>query len=568
MHWVLYSYKFADLSINSSFSGNSYYLHTDSSLLKGPGCSFLVEGTVLPRSGEVNNCNSTNDLIISSYQKYGKNFINHIKGKFTIIELHNESFTIYSDHFGIKKYFYYSDPKGFIISSDIRTIITYTNKSVSPVNSAIYALTYHFLDGNTIFKGVYHNKPAQKIYYKNGRLVLDRYYYPENLLSLEKKNVSIEDISDSLSQIVSSNLRRVNPKKISHSITGGMDSRMLLSIIRKKGVNAHLYTYGNPESADCKIAKMISEKIGAEHSVYDIKFDMNSFSKEADCCIEYGKSVASLHRAHRLAAIRKEAVHADTMFLSTMGGEFIKGANRSDYIVADFVYNYKMNNNLYYLISCLKNKCVNIDAINIDKLVEILSNISWLTRNKNLEFNALFEIAASQHHSQNDIIYSKFIPNIITPFIDIDYLELLFSSKYNFLSKNKNIPHFLNKLRNPEFACRMQKYLDPELAKIKYANGFSAEEYLKNPIYAAFISRERKKKLSKVKNFPLGKWMEEYITFNLQVILDSNTPVKQIFKIEELLKEIKTKPTGNTESFWLKFSTPVQIFRIIKIFNK
>ena len=47
MHWVLYSYKFADLSINSSFSGNSYYLHTDSSLLKGPGCSFLVEGTVL-----------------------------------------------------------------------------------------------------------------------------------------------------------------------------------------------------------------------------------------------------------------------------------------------------------------------------------------------------------------------------------------------------------------------------------------------------------------------------------------------------------------------------------------
>jgi hypothetical protein len=568
MYWALYSCKFSKWKANPTFTGNNYCLYTDGDLIRGSGCSFFIEGTVLPRSCEVNTYKSYSDLIISNYQKYGANFINHIKGKFTIIELHEESFAIYSDHFGINKYFYYSDPKGFIISSDINNIISYAKTSVSPESSAIYALTYHFLDGNTIFKGVYHNRAAQKLLYCNGKLVIDRYWYPEYLLSLNKRNVSIEDISDLLVQIIRSILNRVNSNKISHSITGGMDSRLILSIIRKIGVNAHLYTYGNPESADCKIAKMISEEIGANHSVYDIAFDMNSFRKEADYCIELGESLASLHRAHRLAAIRKEAAHADTMFLSTMGGEFIKGANRSDYIVADFIYNFRFNNNFNYLIGCLKDKCVNIEAVDTKKIMDLINNIQWLISTKNLEFNALFEISASLHHSQNDLLYSKLIPNIITPFIDIDYLELLFSSRYNFLAKNKNVPHFLNRMRNPEFACRMQKYLDPELAKIKYANGFSANEYLKNPIYAAFVSRERKKKLYKVKNFPLGKWMKEYITFNLQRILESNTPIKQIFNVEELLREIKNKPTGNTESFWLKFSTPVQIFRIMEIYSK
>ena len=357
MYWALYSCKFSKWKANPTFTGNNYCLYTDGALIKSSGCSFFIEGTVLPRSCEVNTYKSYSDLIISNYQKYGANFINHIKGKFTIIELHEESFAIYSDHFGINKYFYYSDPKGFIISSDINNIISYAKTSVSPESSAIYALTYHFLDGNTIFKGVYHNRAAQKLLYCNGKLVIDRYWYPEYLLSLNKRNVSIEDISDLLVQIIRSILNRVNSNKISHSITGGMDSRLILSIIRKIGVNAHLYTYGNPESADCKIAKMISEEIGANHSVYDIAFDMNSFRKEADYCIELGESLASLHRAHRLAAIRKEAAHADTMFLSTMGGEFIKGANRSDYIVADFIYNFRFNNNFNYLIGCLKDKC-------------------------------------------------------------------------------------------------------------------------------------------------------------------------------------------------------------------
>jgi asparagine synthetase B (glutamine-hydrolysing) len=98
------------------------------------------------------------------------------------------------------------------------------------------------------------------IYYQNQTFDFDT----KKLFQLSKKQskYEIKDIAETIYAIVTENIENLNDSDISLTLTGGMDSRLILAALLKAGVKPNCFTFGNPESKDVVFAKEISEKLG------------------------------------------------------------------------------------------------------------------------------------------------------------------------------------------------------------------------------------------------------------------------------------------------------------------
>ena len=564
--WVLTNKKLKeDFSKNHSFEGYSLYSNSVE-LTKGSNSDkWLTNGYWTLKQNDISDNQQDSLSLNILFLKYGNKFIEHVKGNFVIINLQSNQFSIYSDVFSIQKFFYWQSKDQFILSDNLNQITREIDLYPSAESIAIYSLCYHFCGGKTIFEDVSHNTPGQKIEFKNGRLNISSWVDHKSFLANKSEFVSIDQFATTLDNSIQDYLSKIDPPKISLSLTSGVDSRLLFSILLKKDIPLHTYTYGNKNSIDCAFADRLASIFDIEHEIYDIEFSEELFKKYARKSVELGQSLGSLHRAHRVAAHENEAKYADTMILGTMGGEFVKGADHDDYIISDFVYEFSQNQEMAVLIKHLEKKGIRLDKIDIDYLLEFFRSQNWCKFPVLIDFYALIEIAASLHHSQNNIQYSNYIKNILTPFMDLEYLELLFKSQYNFLNKKK-LGKYFRRLENHKFSSDLQTYLSAELSRIPYNSGFQASEYKVNKYYALIKSRIRKKRWNYKPNFPLDKWMYNYTRKELQSLNRNDHLLKETFNIPELIYSLENSKIVPKEAFWLKYTTPIQMKYLLELY--
>lgn len=565
--WVLTNKKIDSANLSAKKNCISYSLYVCDEIHSVNDTTWLYEGYIQPRENEPFTPRIVDSYFFNHYvHRYSDDFIHHMKGNFFILHLENNSFKIYSDRFGIKKLFYWINGDDFIISNDLKVITQNIAAVLSAENMAIYALTYHFIGSQTIFENIHYSRPGEVIEFKDGKLNFSRYWRAEELLDREEKS-DIQDIAAALEQAVGASLKFQSAGAVSLSLTAGVDSRLLLSILLNVGVNLHTYTYGHPRSIDCVLAQKISADLGIEYSIHDVQFDHGSFYESAIEVIQMGQTLCSLHRAHRLEAIKQESQFTDMMFLGSMGGEFVKGANHDDYIISNFVYEFSQNQSIDVLRKYLQMKKVRLDSVDCDGLMDFFRQQNWCKYPDKVDFYGLFEIAAGLHHAQNDMLYQKYIPKVFTPFLDIDYLRVLFNSDYHFLAKRRYSSHFRQRLENHRFSADLQHILNPSLTKFPYNSGFKVREYRMNPVYAALMSRARKKLWKYPPNFPLKGWMREFVMDQLLEISRHETLISETLMVDDLMNDLLTVDANiTTEAQWLKYTTPVQMHLIMKAF--
>ena len=125
----------------------------------------------------------------------------------------------------------------------------------------------------------------------------------------------------------------------------------------------------------------------------------------------------------------------------------------------------------------------------------------------------------------------------------------------------------MRRLNNHAFAAQMQNILCPELAKYPYTSGFIAKEYLNNRIYSAILSRIRKKSWKHIPNFPLNDFINNFVSERLKMITADKSIVSTIFNTVSLFNHLQANDIRTTESFWLKYTTPVQMDMTLKNFS-
>lgn len=570
MNWLISNRSLKEVNgLEEVFKASAYSLYSTKpdSVIRDEDKYWIEDGHVLSRKSV--EIDGEGPLSPRANKQFKEKFIHKLKGNNIIIRMDNNGFRIWSDRFAVKKFFVWENGNEFIISNDLKLISQQVSLEPSETNMAFYAVTYHFCAGTTAFKNTSHNIPGEVLTFDGNGIEKDTYWNPESLINLEKSDISINEISQALVDAVESTFGIIAKDKISLSLTGGADTRNLLAIFMKLGIKPHLYTYGNPESADCSKALKISSGLGLKHKIHDIKMTSSLFSEYARKISKLSGGLASIHRAHRLIAVERENPEAEHMYLGTLGGEYIKGVSQDNYIVPPVVYDNweKQGISREDLQTYFKDRRINKESLNSEEFLEILNKEPYMIGSVNLKkHNSLSYITAHLHDAQDVNLYNSAMEYVFTPFLDVDYMEILFRSKFTFDVKEEISNTYIKKLSNPLYSSQFLRATYPPLTKYRHAGEHRPNEVLFNKFYAGFMKIIRKKMAKTYPaNFPLGKWMADFVGAELPG-LKSYEVINKVFDVDKLIEDFNKNQHKTNESYWLRFTNPIMMKYIIDEF--
>ena len=221
------------------------------------------------------------DLIYNLYKVYGADLTSYIKGNFTIVLAREDSLLVFNDHLAIKKFFYTDDVHGLIISNQFKYITNIADAALNLENLAIHALYNHFVGGVTIARNIHFTDKALLFRVNDvNSLSKSTYWELADLFKQETAMTGYEDYVSFFSEMILDYINYTNSTKISLSLTGGLDSRLILSTLLNHGIKPSTYTFGNPRSSDVSISSKISETFNLDFlNHYLVKPDPSWFTK-------------------------------------------------------------------------------------------------------------------------------------------------------------------------------------------------------------------------------------------------------------------------------------------------
>ena len=576
--WIVTTGEKFSGEFNYSFRGDFFSVFSEKEPERfqheGVKLELIFDGYVLPA---INNNShqelSSSELIKKSLDTYKEDFINHIKGTFIILLFSNNSCSIYSDQLGLKKAFYTDDKSDVIFSNNIWEIRKMVKTGFSPENIAINSLFNHYAEGKTIFQNINYTLRATKYLLKPKGLEKQSYFSILDFFKSEKKQISTAVFAEKFQKIVNQYVDLLNLKTPAVTLTGGFDSRIMLAALLNKGVKPVVFNYGSPKSKDVVIADQISKKFGL--TFFNNKLDNPSaewFNKMAEEIVDKGQAITQIHRAHRLDTIINlmENNKVDAVFGGYMGGEGILGIYYDDLITSEFMRRkWVGNENDEDLIPDIFNKkFIESDKIIKEKSQLFVQSLPYFSNDAHLNhFLFSYMLKGEVHHIQDVNLFSHYVPYSIPIYLDLDYLELLFSSKFNFIFKNNDSRNPLTRINFYRFYAEMIRNLYPSLGSLPLAKQgyYTPDEYLSNKL-VYIVKRLVRHFMTEKKyspNFQLGQWMNDFVEQSIPAISESE--ISSLIDIESYKSSLRaTTSQDNKEVYWQKFTDIIMADKILR----
>ncbi len=560
----LSKFKYSHVSKNYQFYSD-YQIQTDTT----NNIQFIIDGYILPRKNiyfQYKHYKQYN-LLIELYSIYGDKFIRYIKGVFNIIIIKNNTFQIYNDRQSIKKFFKYEKDNSFILTNLLENISRLTPLYVDYNNTRLFFLMEHFIDSNTLFQYVNYSKPACFISFINS-IEERQYWSPLELTKQELKNYSYNELSQLWNEIIQQYINYLKPKKITLTLTGGNDSRMILASLLNLNINTNTFSFGNPLSHDSVIAKTLAEKSYLNYNNYFVSNPTKDwFMEYSNKIVDFGNSLINIHRAHRLNAIEQEVKNnpeTEMILGGFMGGDYLKGIVYDDYITAEIIRHIEYSKEPLDSIiqSILDKNFITSSSNDIQEIMDKINHFEFRINNEKLirEFLFVYNIVGSVHDTQDTNIFGSKIKYTVNPYMDIDFLEIVFSTEHSMLFKNNSSQNPLSRINQSDLHINITNILALDLSNIPYAkNGYyTANEYLGNRL--VYIAKRFNRIYLKRKKYPQSFTYRDWtLEFVKNMVSNLSKEIKPLLNEKSYTFDLNHKNHLNTESYWHRFTNLINI---------
>jgi hypothetical protein len=212
--------------------------------------------------------------VISLYLKNDLNFIHEIEGIYTILVLDkiNKIFLIITDRYGIYTLFFYQDENQFILSDKIAEIISLIHDVKLNEQSIAEYLYFGFkLGTKTHIQGVKELEGAS-IYKIDSELIMTKKAYWSLISKSKKDMMSRDEFRDIFNEHIKTAFKL--EKNIVIPLSGGLDTRAILSSSIYQNLSFECYTNGINNAPDVKIAKKICNHLNIKHTFFEIDEDL------------------------------------------------------------------------------------------------------------------------------------------------------------------------------------------------------------------------------------------------------------------------------------------------------
>ena len=211
------------------------------------------------------------EVLLQMYIKFGINFLDKIKGMFSIAIIDERKKITYliRDRFGIKPLYYFKTKNHIYYCSEIKGLIK-TNEIAKRINmdeAKIY-LSNGLINSNeqTWFKNIFQVKPGHIIKIDNKGYYQKKYYNLKNIIDEEyhdESNLGFKNYSTKLKKYLDNSLNqhcKLSDVPVGLHLSGGIDSTVLAAGCKRNKINVNSYTFGyeNKEYSEEKDAQEIA----------------------------------------------------------------------------------------------------------------------------------------------------------------------------------------------------------------------------------------------------------------------------------------------------------------------
>lgn len=291
----------------------------------------------LKKSGHKFNSDDASYLI-HLYEQIGDEFFLYLNGFFhgVLIDVPCNKVVIFNDRFGMQRVYYYEKKDAFLFSSEAKSLLKICPelREIDPASlGQLLSMGCILENNNTLYKNIYLLPSASLWRFNNGNIEKKEHYFNqkdwENQAPLEK-DIFYNELKETFIKILPRYLNDSRP--IGMSLTGGLDTRIIIAYSQKLPKTLPCYTFGSiyRDTFDVKVARKVAEICKQKH--FTIKADKEFLSKFtflsdkavyiSDGYIDAASGSAELYmnkKARNIAPIRMTGCYGSEVLRSIRG---------------------------------------------------------------------------------------------------------------------------------------------------------------------------------------------------------------------------------------------------------
>jgi asparagine synthase (glutamine-hydrolysing) len=266
------------------------------------------------------------------FAEESETFPKNLNGRFhgLLVDLRDSSALLFNDRYGMNRIYYHQTKDAFYFAPEAKAILAVLPhlRSADPRGLGEFVACGCVLENRTLFRDMFALPPGSAWTFRHGELASrELYFHPEEWESLGP--LSEEDYYQELRKVFSTNLPRYfqGRERIAVSLTGGLDTRMVLAWHKAPPNSEPSYTFGGPygDCEDVRIARKVAALCHQPHEVIPVGAEfLREFSRYAERAVYLSDGGAAVNRAADLYANEIASEIAPVRMTGNYGSEILR----------------------------------------------------------------------------------------------------------------------------------------------------------------------------------------------------------------------------------------------------
>jgi asparagine synthase (glutamine-hydrolysing) len=267
------------------------------------------------------------------YEELGEKFLVKLNGWFggVLVDLRQKKLVLFNDRFGLGRIYYHENDEGFYFASEAKALLKILPqlRSLDPQSFGEFFSCGSALQNRSLFSGISLLPPASAWTFRPQQTVQKACYFTTAAWAGQGELPALEyyeKLSETFTRILPRYFSGKQP--VALSLTGGLDSRMIIASAAPAPGSLPCYTFGGMyrECADVRLSKQIAKVSGQRHQTISITPEFFSeFPGLAEKSIYYSDGAMDVTGAVELFANRIARQIAPVRMTGNYGSEILRG---------------------------------------------------------------------------------------------------------------------------------------------------------------------------------------------------------------------------------------------------
>ena len=306
----------------------------DDVVLVFAGEEYADPGTARMLKTRGHDCEESGPSYLVHLYEDDPDFFKNLNGRFhgIVANRSDGTVTLFNDRFGLQRVYFHESPDTFYFSAEAKSILAVRPELRSMDSQGIgeFVACGCVLEGRTLFSNVYVLPPASKWTFRNGALDSKGAYFEPGEWERQEP-LDNENYYAHLREAFTSRLPRYfdGPEQIGVSLTGGLDTRIIMAWRNAPAGTLPCYTFGSMyrENQDVYLARRVAEICGQPYQVITVDGTcLSRFPHYAERTLYLTEGCVDVSRAADLYNNEMARQIAPVRLVGTFGSEIIRGA--------------------------------------------------------------------------------------------------------------------------------------------------------------------------------------------------------------------------------------------------